>query len=113
MYSGTGTSLSVKLIVLRPVLTTQCDMHRLCSGEYKYAIVTRDSPDHPIPAVMYASHVFTVLVSLLPAVLAQVVDPELVAKLRAAPTNVDRISLLSDGQVGARLVLRLVSFDIF
>jgi hypothetical protein len=41
----------------------------------------------------------TALIALAPAALAQVIDPGLVASLKAAALNEDRIALLSDGQV--------------
>jgi hypothetical protein len=54
---------------------------------------------------MYSGRLWAPFIALLPAVLAQVVDPALVGQLRVASTQVDRISLLTDGQVSAEQLL--------
>jgi len=66
---------------------------------------------------MYWSCLFAGAMSLLPAALAQLVDPGLVQKLRSAPTHVDQISLLKDENVRAGHVTcafsALTSSEIF
>jgi hypothetical protein len=54
---------------------------------------------------MYLGRLLALFMALLPAVFAQVIDPALVQQLRVAPTQVDRISLLTDDQVSAEQFL--------